>query len=193
MRKMPRAKKMLLDNLGAENETARIEAIKRKRMIEAQKARERRANQTPEEVAARRMRDAQRARERRARLTAEQMAQQRQRDAILKRQRRAKETEAEKAIRRSLEAQKARERRARLLGKKQGIEGFCEVARMGLSHFIFSPLVLSGNFSCQTLFKNSIKFTILICLQLSVLTVKSCEDTSTFSLQIKQNQLLAKV
>jgi hypothetical protein len=47
---------------------------------------------------ARRMRDAQRARERRARLTPDQIAQQRHRDAVLKRERRAKESEAEKAI-----------------------------------------------------------------------------------------------
>jgi len=87
---------------------------------------------------ARRMRDAQRARERRARLTPEQIAQQRHRDAVLKRQKRAKETEAEKAIRRSLEAQKARERRAKMLGKKQGFTSICSAAasRMGLTHFV---------------------------------------------------------
>ncbi|KAJ9585663.1 hypothetical protein L9F63_002534 [Diploptera punctata] len=133
---MPRMKKLPAENLRPDDEKEREEKVKRKRMIEAQKARERRANQTPEEVAARRMRDAQRARERRARLTAEQIAQQRQRDAILKRQRRAKETDAEKAIRRSLEAQKARERRAKLLGKKHGVETLCGVARMGLTHFM---------------------------------------------------------
>lgn len=84
------------------------------------------------------MRDAQRARERRARLTPEQIAQQRHRDAVLKRQKRAKETEAEKAIRRSLEAQKARERRAKMLGKKQGFTSICSAAasRMGLTHFV---------------------------------------------------------
>lgn len=84
------------------------------------------------------MRDAQRARERRARLTPEQIAQQRHRDAVLKRQKRAKETEAEKAIRRSLEAQKARERRAKMLGKKQGFTSICSTAasRMGLTHFV---------------------------------------------------------
>jgi hypothetical protein len=84
------------------------------------------------------MRDAQRARERRARLTPEQIAQQRHRDAVLKRERRAKESEAEKAIRRSLEAQKARERRAKMLGKKQGFTNICTAAasRIGLSHFV---------------------------------------------------------
>ncbi|XP_021926312.1 zinc finger protein 2 homolog isoform X2 [Zootermopsis nevadensis] len=84
------------------------------------------------------MRDAQRARERRARLTPEQIAQQRHRDAVLKRERRAKESEAEKAIRRSLEAQKARERRAKMLGKKQGFTSMCTAAasRIGLAHFM---------------------------------------------------------
>lgn len=84
------------------------------------------------------MRDAQRARERRARLTPEQIARQRHRDAVLKREKRAKETEAEKAIRRSLEAQKARERRAKMLGKKQGFTSICSAAasRMGLTHFV---------------------------------------------------------
>lgn len=87
---------------------------------------------------ARRMRDAQRARERRARLTPEQIAQQRHRDAVLKRERRAKESEAEKAIRRSLEAQKARERRAKMLCKKKSFTSICASAasRMGLSHFV---------------------------------------------------------
>lgn len=86
----------------------------------------------------RRMRDAQRARERRARLTPDQIAQQRHRDAVLKRERRAKESEAEKAIRRSLEAQKARERRAKMLCRKKGFSSICTstASRMGLSHFV---------------------------------------------------------
>ena len=48
---MPRVKKLPLETLGPDDEKERAEKIKRKRMVEAQKARERRANQTPEEVA----------------------------------------------------------------------------------------------------------------------------------------------
>jgi hypothetical protein len=51
---MPRTKKVLLDGLQLEGEKQKEnleETKKRQRLLEAQKARERRANQTPEEIA----------------------------------------------------------------------------------------------------------------------------------------------
>jgi transcription initiation factor TFIIIB Brf1 subunit/transcription initiation factor TFIIB len=58
---MPRTKKVILDDLQLEEEEEEEEEKRRKleemkkrqRLIEAQKARERRANQTPEEIAGR--------------------------------------------------------------------------------------------------------------------------------------------
>jgi hypothetical protein len=50
---MPRIKRALIDGLQLEGEEEKkLEAMKkRQRLLEAQKARERRANQTPEEIA----------------------------------------------------------------------------------------------------------------------------------------------
>lgn len=51
---MPRTKKVLLDGLHSEGEEQKEkleEMKKRQRLLEAQKARERRANQTQEEIA----------------------------------------------------------------------------------------------------------------------------------------------
>jgi hypothetical protein len=51
---MPRTKRVLIDGLQleGEGEKEKLEEMKkRQRLLEAQKARERRANQTPEEIA----------------------------------------------------------------------------------------------------------------------------------------------
>lgn len=50
---MPRTKKVLPEGSQLEGEKKLEEMKKRQRLLEAQKARERRANQTPEEIAGR--------------------------------------------------------------------------------------------------------------------------------------------